>query len=650
MTTSLLHQTLYRWGRTGRLGETAEPGLRPVASSLDPSSTDELRRWQGLVEPWLRAPGLAGQSGPSLFYAAFEDDAVLIRRTQPAGARTAAAHLLFGPAGVLTTRLALELRDWTWAPADVPGRAPMVNPNSLTAHRSGLDGPARADARRDALVTLLSRILAGLGPIEAPVTDDAMALLWALDDICTALGSGLPDWPYWRLAFETGGRRQTAEPPGVFLRFRRDAVRPTPDPTTRAAAVALVRMYMLGGADALRDLRGTAGLADLDSMAACVARLIETAPAEAASARSGPKPGPAPDPRPAEPTAAKVTMSSAPSATGDQVSCPICLGRLDWGGLPLYTYDRGLNQYTELAVPKDANAEQRARMMRTASVRCPNPGATTTAHYLPAGYGQYGAPAVYGFIGGTTSGKTHLAATMVAAIERGALGAYGITALPVDLDRHQSFLRDMVRPLFTESTWLTPTREGEVAFADAFVVSGGGGKPRAMALFDVAGSELGNVGDAKRFLDIADGLIFVADPTRFGPGSLGDPAFNTVLSLLRSSERLPRVSAAVVLNKADLFKFDDPVARWLCRDSAVLDPAETLEESADVFAYMYQRDAEAWTRPYQECDRATLHVVSATGTDAVERGVRPLRVLRPLVALMAMTGLLTSAEAQDIGI
>ncbi|TYK52530.1 hypothetical protein [Actinomadura decatromicini] len=664
MTTSLLHQTLYRWGTTGRLGDLDDAGLCPVASSLDPSSTGELRRWHDVVEPWLRL-GDRGVAEPSFFYAAFPagtaaaGEAVLIRRVQPGDARTATAHLLFGAAGVLTPRLALELRDWTWAPAHLPGRAPMVNPNSLISYRSGLSDAARAPALRKPLVTLMSRVLAGPGAIEAPVTGDTMALLWAVDDICTVLGSGLRDWDDWRVAFETNDERPwSADPPGMFLRFRRGMPLPAAEPSTRAAALAIVRQYLTGGTNGLRDLRNSAGLNELDTMAARVDRLIAAAPPSAAPAPPPGSAGPAPAPPPPQgrgPARASATgtfRASAPSSTtgkGEQVSCPICLGRLDWGGLPLYTYDRGLNQYTELNVPKGANREQRARMMRTASVRCPNPGDTMTAHYLPAGYGQYGSPAVYGFIGGTTSGKTHLVAAMVAAIERGELGGYGITAQPVDLDRHQAFLRDMVRPLFTESTWLTPTREGEVAFADAFVVSGGG-RPRAVALFDVAGSELSNVGDAKRFLDIADGLVFVADPTRFGPGSLGDPSFNTVLSLLRASGRLPRVSAAIVLNKADLFKFDDPIAHWLARDSAVLDAAEVLEESADVFGYMRQRDAEAWTRPYLECDRATLHVASATGTDAVERGVRPQRVLRPLVALMAMTGLLTSAEAKDIGI
>lgn len=345
--------------------------------------------------------------------------------------------------------------------------------------------------------------------------------------------------------------------------------------------------------------------------------------------------------------------ASTPERTGPsggaKVSCPICLGRLDWGDLDLYVYDQGLDQYTELVIPEDASPELRARLTRTASVRCPNPGSTTSDHYLPAGYGQYGAPVVFGFVGDTASGKTHLVAAMVAAIEQGALSSYGLTAQPIDLHRHQTFLRDIVHPLFSESTRLLGTREGEVAFVDAFVISGGG-VTRPLALFDVAGDELTKVGDAKRFLDIADGLIFVVNPAKFAANSIGDEAFRTVLHLLRASGRLAQVSAAVALNKADLLKFDDPVSYWLRWETASLDETRSLNESADVYAYLHQRHAQAWTRPYHECSRATLHVTSATGTNAVERGVRPMRVLNPLVSLMAMTGLLSAPEAQSIGI
>ena len=675
MATSLLHQTLFRWGRNSRFGTSAEPGLLPVASSLDASPAGELRRLHARVGPWLRC-GEGGRPESGLCYAVLGDEAVLIRRSQPGPVRSATAHLLSGAAGVLTPRLALELRDWTWAAADLPGRAPMVNPNALMGHRSGLTDEARARALERPLAVLLSHVLDGPRTVEAAVGPDTMPLLWAVADICTVLGSGLGDWPEWAPGFETFAARdpRADPPPGLFLRFRRDGTDPPPCRGTLPAALALARRYTRGGTDALRELRATSGLTELDTMSGRVTHLLDTAeelvaepmeirpvPAPAPAAPGAPRPEPPqPERRMAAPPNAEQSKPQQPKAeqpkaarsTGrgrEQVSCPICLGRLDWGELPLYTFDQNLAQYVELAVPRGTNAEQRARLVRTAAVRCPNPGGTTGVHYLPAGYGQYGSPAVYGFIGGTTSGKTHLAAAMVAEIERGALGAYGLTAQPVDLDRHQAFLRDMVHPLFSESAWLAPTREGEVAFADAFVLSGAG-RPRAMALFDVAGGELSNVGDAKRFLDIADGLIFVADPKRFTPGSLGDPAFNTVLSLLRSTGRLSKVSAAIVLNKADLYKFDDPVAHWLSRDAPALDAAEVLEESADVFGYLHQRDAGAWTRPYQECERATLHVVSATGTDAIERGVRPLRVLRPLVALMAMTGLLASAEAQDVGI
>jgi len=68
--------------------------------------------------------------------------------------------------------------------------------------------------------------------------------------------------------------------------------------------------------------------------------------------------------------------------------------------------------------------------------------------------------------------------------------------------------------------------------------------------------------------------------------------------------------------------------------------------------------ATAWARPYQECVKATLHVASPTGGAALEdgeggvypRGVMPRRVLRPLVAMLAMTGVLTGAEAERVGI
>jgi hypothetical protein len=182
-----------------------------------------------------------------------------------------------------------------------------------------------------------------------------------------------------------------------------------------------------------------------------------------------------------------------------------------------------------------------------------------------------------------------------------------------------------------------------------------------VALFDVAGGEMSreqtSMYGPKNFLQIADGYIFVVDPAQFGPGRM-DNTFKTVLDLLQGVGRLPHVSAAVVISKADLRRFDDPVTRWLRAGLDDLDPDLTLQESADVFAYLDSCGAQAWTRPYALCGKATLHVASATGGpgppagtgEKFPRGVVPRRVLGPLVALLAMTGVLTGERAQRVGV
>lgn len=344
-----------------------------------------------------------------------------------------------------------------------------------------------------------------------------------------------------------------------------------------------------------------------------------------------------------------------------QVTCPICLSRLDWSDLPHYTWDETLERYVELKIPDDASPEQQARMLRNASVRCPNPGEQMETHFLPAAYGRYGPPAVFGFVGASRSGKTHLLTAIVGAIEQGELMNYGIRAHPLDLARHQRFLATNVEPFLQRSVRLSPTGERIVNFVDAFLITGPTGETRPVTLFDVAGEELKSVGDTKRFLEIADALLFVVDPAQFGSSRaahLGDPTFNTVLDLLQSSSRLSRLSAAVVLNKADLIRFDDPIALWLRREIPGLDPEETLRESADVYAYLHRRGAQAWTRPYRECHKATLHVASSTGVPDHDSGdaktyprqVSPRRVLGPLVALLAMTGVLSTPETGRVGI
>jgi hypothetical protein len=119
------------------------------------------------------------------------------------------------------------------------------------------------------------------------------------------------------------------------------------------------------------------------------------------------------------------------------------------------------------------------------------------------------------------------------------------------------------------------------------------------------------------------------------------------------------VSAAIVLNKADKVRFDEPVSRWLLRSGdGEVDPEASLRESADVYAYLERLAPGVLTEPYQVCHKATLHVVSPTGgaqegedsSGTYPRGVTPLGVLRPLVAMLAMTGVLTGPQAEMIGV
>ena len=166
--------------------------------------------------------------------------------------------------------------------------------------------------------------------------------------------------------------------------------------------------------------------------------------------------------------------------------------------------------------------------------------------------------------------------------------------------------------------------------------------------------------ETKQFLWIADGLFFVIDPDRLSARRAEDETFSNVLDVVRESVQRGPVSAAIVLNKADKVRFEEPVARWLRSEGSgvggALDPAEFLRESADVYAYLDARKRSRWPSPIEVCEKATLHVASPTGgADTGEggeypRGVTPLRVLRPLVAMLAMTGVLTGPEAEKVGV
>jgi len=344
------------------------------------------------------------------------------------------------------------------------------------------------------------------------------------------------------------------------------------------------------------------------------------------------------------------------------VTCPLCLTPLEgWDSLDRWHWDVNRQTYTKLKIPAGITGPQRINIERGSVIRCPNSyGFEPDVHYLPVDYGRFGPPVVLGFTGIAGAGKSQLLAAMVGEIERGGLREYGINTRPIDRSLHANFLEEKVRPLLSDGKVLPPTPPGITGFADAFLITTTSGPNRVITLFDVAGGDLTRMVHAKKYLDIADGLFFIVDPTQIESRGVGDITFNNVLDLLGDADRLPaKVSAAIVLSKADTVRFEDPVARWLrSGDSTVLDAAQFVRESEDVYAFLYGKEAEAWCRPYRDCARATFHVVSSTGGSSLREGtlgtyqqaIAPRRVLRPLVAMLAMTGVLTGPVAETVGI
>jgi hypothetical protein len=337
----------------------------------------------------------------------------------------------------------------------------------------------------------------------------------------------------------------------------------------------------------------------------------------------------------------------------------MCLGDIgNWGALDYWRWDATLGEYVKVDIPQDLNPTQRARFTYGAYVRCPaSTNVTTAAHYLPARYGRFGDPVLLGFVGLTQSGKTHLLASMIGEIN--GLSDYGIDVTELDRATHQEFLEKSVKPLIAGHKVLPGTPDdASTTLTDAFIVRQGNETERVVALFDVSGGDLARRDSTKEFLWIADGLFFVIDPDHITASKVGDDTFSNVLGIMGDRPAGQRANAAIVLNKADKVRFEEPIARWLRAGNGTLDPTEFLRESADVHAYLEQKQAMALIKPYQACRKATFHVASPTGgaqegddkASKYPRGVTPMRVLRPLVAMLAMTGVLTGSQAEQIGV
>jgi hypothetical protein len=276
-------------------------------------------------------------------------------------------------------------------------------------------------------------------------------------------------------------------------------------------------------------------------------------------------------------------------------------------------------------------------------------------------------------VGAHHAGKTTLLATIVDELGRGRLTPYGFTARPLVDSIHADFQQDSFNVLLGEGAALAATRPASegVELADAFLLTKGSSQ-LPVAFFDVGGESLAEDDPAIRFIQAVSALIFVVDPDRaLGrvdgsldqrglPSSIGDRAFNTVLSRLSHSNSKTAQyfdqPAAIVLAKSDTLRFEPVIGRWLRQDNAAagaFDPVSLHAESRDLYAFLYKNDATSWLTPFKSFSRCTLHAVSATGGNPVDkkyrRGLRPRRVLGPLLAILAMKGMIDTPGTEQVG-
>ncbi len=334
-----------------------------------------------------------------------------------------------------------------------------------------------------------------------------------------------------------------------------------------------------------------------------------------------------------------------------RVLCPTCMDHFDWietGGV--WLFDDDTRDYYQ---------------------QCPNPSRDAPEHYLPATYLGYQDPLVIGLIGGPRSGKTHLLTAMIAEAYAGGLARYGVTAGPLDFLRHDQFRASHLVP-FEEGQQLGGSRSGLLEYADSLVLRRGD-RAWPVTFFDVAGEDLLRPGMRDlggRFLLGANALIFAHALDDLGGevnGRVTTPrlrrenrAFTLALERLQSFRTAAEVAAlpaTIAITKADRLRFVPPADRWLRRgNDDPLTAAAARGESRDAYAYLHKEGSVASLAPFDVFRRCTLHFVSATGGDASHedkafpRGVRPIRVLQPLVALLAMAGILDSHELVGIGV
>lgn len=338
------------------------------------------------------------------------------------------------------------------------------------------------------------------------------------------------------------------------------------------------------------------------------------------------------------------------------VRCPVCLSRvvLDHGELWLWKD----GEHRKLDVPSGATPEQRRRLLLHAQVRCPNQVGEFPEHHLPYQYVSADSdPVVIALVGAPRSGKTHLLAAMIGSIQNQGLEQFDLSVSPLDVRGYEEFTNTKVRPLLDRDEMLARTSQDVWDFEVGLMVSDladPSSPPRAVAFFDVSGEVLGTTGTASEqaFLDTVDGFLFVFSPDDM-EDDRPDNTFATVLDMVGGKQDK---AAVLVMGKADLYRFEHPVDRWLRDGVYAPDPGRVEAETSDLYAFISQYDkGETYLRPWREFGRAAIHVASATGgarypdSKRYERPVRPQRALQPFLTLMASTGVLGTPGARKVG-
>ncbi|MEU1705442.1 hypothetical protein ABZ478_08555 [Streptomyces sp. NPDC005706] len=356
-----------------------------------------------------------------------------------------------------------------------------------------------------------------------------------------------------------------------------------------------------------------------------------------------------------------------------EVLCPYCLEAIQLDLGELFVTDSRM-QYKPLDLAGINNPVRRNDIMRGAVQKC-TADPDFPEHFIPVPYLTYGRPLTVAMVGQSSTGKSHLLTQMIAAVTDGGLEPFGLKWQSVNPEQHARFVRERVQPLRSGRVLDHTAALGLDDFArfvESLLITDARGQVRPVAFFDLGGEDLVRTDAALRFLLGVDALIFVVDPALALPlpqldhvrerldvevNRDGDLAFGTVLDRLPKNGPYLDVPAAMVLGKADLLRFQPPVDRWLARPPATsLDPAPIREESRDVYGLLRRHAGQAWLRPFDAMRRCTLHIASATGGQEAHgrypAGAGPRRVLEPLLALLAMHGLIDvpgGAEALAVG-